>query len=231
MAPKKVLLPQHENTEMTEEEVEQLAQLMQMLALEDAQQSIASSSNETLGGYLPTIEKKLQEYINAYKTVKKEVDSREAQRSKEQRKINAETTRQNKKETEALRRAQPITINIRFFNHEVFTLTVPMTTTLGEMRRLILAHWNSTHPTARIAVGKKSAMGVYLGDCALHLNPRKTLGHLDVTNDSVLTVVNLSTSSSATSSSQPAVNEAESVVNDEEESEEEDMEEPDDVEP
>ena len=159
----------NDERDLTEEEIEQLTQLMQMLALEDAQSQVASSSNETLNGYIPIVERKLHEYIVAFNTVKAEVDQRE-----KEKKVKTQAERELKKEEKKTLAGKPITINIHYaLSGNGFPITVPQNTTIGEFRRIILAHVNSMNPSGGLGLGKARMMTLMMNDMDVSLH-RKT---------------------------------------------------------
>lgn len=191
MAPKKFVFSKPvDERDLTEEEIEQLNQLMQMMALEDAQSQVASSSNETLNGYIPIVERKLHEYMVAFNTVKGEVVKREKERKIEEKKVKAMAERELKKEENKTMAGKPITINIRYaLTGNGFPITVPQNTTIGEFRRIILAHVNSMNPSGGVGLGKARKMVLMLNEEDVSLAPRKTLRVAGLCNGCTITAL------------------------------------------
>lgn len=191
MAPKKFVFSKPvDDRDLTEEEIEQLNQLMQMLALEDAQSQVASSSNETLNGYIPIVERKLHEYMVAFNTVKGEVEKREKERKIEEKKVKTNEERELKKEEKKSLAGKPITINIRYaLTGHGFPITVPQNTTIGEFRRIVLAHVNSMNPSGGVGLGKARKMTLMMDDTDVSLAPRKTLRVAGLINGCTITAL------------------------------------------
>ena len=221
MAPKKDVKPKtYEQVDVSEEDEEEIARLFEMLAMEDVQDKLAGSSNDMLQGYMSAVEKKVKNYLNAYQQVKDAYNTREKERKAVERKQKAAEDRVTKKEEEAARRLRPITINIRFgLGGQVLTLTVPVTTTLGEFRRLIIAHYNTLNPMSKIPKGKAKDLHIFKNEKSLHISPRKILEHLLIENND--TLVALMAGDVPASSSQTMADEVASTINEEEEEEEE----------
>ena len=192
MAPKKASTPAktHEQVDVTEEDEEEIARLFEMLTMEDVQSKMSGSSTDTLQGYMSAVEKKMKNYLNAYKQVKDTMKEREMKERAEERKRKTAEGKKTKKDEAMERRMKPVTINIRFgLSGQLFSLTVPLTTTMGEFRRLILAHFNTLNPMDKIPKAKAGEMQVFMGEVAIHTSPRKTLEYLNITNDCVLVVL------------------------------------------
>ncbi|CAJ1342221.1 unnamed protein product [Effrenium voratum] len=215
-----------EQVEVTPEDEEEITRLFEMLTLEDVHEKLAGTDFGSLQGYMSAVEKKLKNYLSAYQQVKDTMATREKERKAEERKRKSAEDRATKKETEATRRMQPITLNIRYgLSGLMFSLTVPITTTLGELRRLIIAHFNTLNPMSKIPKGKAKDLCIFMNGKPLHLVPRKTLVHLNVVNNMVLVAM---MSSDVPASSQTVDEEAASSVNAENVSEDEDEDEEED---
>eukprot|EP00438_Fugacium_kawagutii_P014086 Skav231789 [mRNA] locus=scaffold734:5945:6679:- [translate_table: standard] len=232
MAPKKITVTvPTEGEPMSEEEMEQIIQLIQMLELETLEQETASSSTDDIATRMGLLEKNIRDSALKHQVMSKEFKKREKEIRDEQRKLKQAADKETKKNDALLRRTQPITINIRFgLGGLMFSMTIAPNTTLGEFRRLVWAHFNSLTPVAHHLPKKAvTKLMVFLGETPLHENPRKTLEHLGVVSGVTISVLTSGTTNPSSASSSAAAGGYVAIENDQGDNEEGEEDEEDDA--
>ena len=97
--------------ELTEEEEEEMRRMFEMLAVSDAEK-MSASSNDTLEGYMATVQKKVAGYLEALYHMQTEVKFREKKVKDEEAKLKREQEKKTQEENAMALRAKPINVNI-----------------------------------------------------------------------------------------------------------------------
>lgn len=172
---------QHTEQGENDQHMDMLAEEFATLELDEFLAEVPASSNQTLSDLMPDLMDKSNLIQTKLRAIQQELKKRAKEEKKNANNIEKKKKEEEKKKRDQAERAITITIAVTLKN-VIIKVSVPVTSTVGELRRLIIAEWNRLHPENKLKKSLITRMELMMGNIPLHERPRATLRKLNVMN-------------------------------------------------